>query len=197
MKGVAQGTPAQSALATAASGGSIANGTYFVKVTAITSIGESAPSNEQTITTTGTGISTITVTWSAITGATGYKVYFGTVTNQENTVSTFGAVTSNVFTTLPVTAGSPPAGGAGAAADTLIYGFHILSNGTAVTVTLTGFIDSNGAAASITWTGSTTTDTLIIFPAPILNEFAALVATASVDAKAWLFTGAYNAGGSG
>jgi hypothetical protein len=89
-------------------------------------------------------------------------------------------------------------GAGGAASDTLIYGFHILANAiTAATVTLTGFIDTNGNAASITWTGSTATDTLIIFPAPILNEFAALVATPSVSAKVWLFTGSYNAGGSG
>src|SRR5215472_957825 len=86
----------------------------------------------------------------------------------------------------------------GAPNDTLIYGFHILAVAvTAANVTLTGFIDSAGNPASITWTGSTSTDTLIIFPAPILNEFAALVVTPSVDAKAWLFTGAYNAGGSG
>jgi hypothetical protein len=88
-------------------------------------------------------------------------------------------------------------GSGGAAGDTLIYGFHILTNATAVTVTLTGFIDSNGSAASIVWSGSTTADTLIIFPAPILNEFAALVVTPSVSAKVWLFTGAYNAAGSG
>lgn len=100
----------QAALATAASGGAIANGTYFVKVTALLVSGESAPSNEQSVTTTGTGISTITVTWSAVPGVTGYKVYFGSAgAGSENVVQTFGIVTtSGALTALPVTAGTPP-----------------------------------------------------------------------------------------
>ena len=88
-------------------------------------------------------------------------------------------------------------GAGGASGDTLIYGFHILTNATAVTITLTGFIDSSAAAASIVWTGSTTADTIVVFPAPILNEFAALTATPSVAAKVWLYTSAYNAAGAG
>lgn len=101
--------PNQAALATAASGGSIANGTYFVKVTALLTSGESAASNEQSITTTGTGISTVTVTWSAVAGATGYKVYFGSAgSGSENVFSAFGLVTTNTFTALPVTSGTPP-----------------------------------------------------------------------------------------
>lgn len=87
------------------------------------------------------------------------------------------------------------AGTAGAVGDTVVYGFHIIANATAVTVTLTGFVDSTGAAASIVWTGSTTVDTLVQFPAPLLNEFAALTATPSVAAKVWLFLGAYDAAG--
>lgn len=196
-KGVVQGDPVQSALATAASGGSIANGNYFVKVTAVTFLGEGLPSNEQTITTTGTGISTITVTWSAVTGATSYKVYIGTTTNGENLVSTVTGAVTTTLTALPGTSGTPPTTGAGGPGDTLIYGFHILSAGTAATVTLTGFIDSDGAAASIVWTGSTSVDTIVQFPSPILNEYAALVATASVDAKVWIYIGPYNAAGTG
>lgn len=104
--------PNQSALATAASGGGIANGTYFVKVTAILPGGESSASNEQTITTTGTGISTVTVTWSAVAGASGYRVYFGNAgTGSENVFSLLGIVTTNIFTALPVTSGTPPAVG--------------------------------------------------------------------------------------
>lgn len=101
----------QSALATAASGGAIANGTYFVQVTALIGGVETPASNEQSITTTGTGISTITVTWTAVTGSTGYKVYFGSSgSGSENVVQTFGAVTTTgALTALPVTSGTPPA----------------------------------------------------------------------------------------
>jgi hypothetical protein len=99
--------PVQSPLATAASGGAIANGTYFVKVTAILPAGETATSNEQSIVTTGTSISTITVTWSAIAGATGYRVYFGTTSNIEN-VYAAEAASPVVFTAIPTLGGTPP-----------------------------------------------------------------------------------------
>ena len=88
-------------------------------------------------------------------------------------------------------------GAGGKAGDTLIYGFHILTNATAVTLTLTGFINSGGTAASIVWTGSTTADVIVAFPTPLLNEFAALTVTASVANLAWVYLGAYNASGSG
>lgn len=86
------------------------------------------------------------------------------------------------------------AGTAGSAGDTLIYGFHILTNATAVTVTITGFINSAGSNASIVWTGSTTADVIVVFPAPILNEFAAFTATASVTNAVWLYLAPYNGG---
>lgn len=96
-----------------------------------------------------------------------------------------------------IKAGVALSSGTGAAMDTLIYGFHILANATAVTVTITGFIDTNAANASIVWTGSTTVDTIVQFPTPLLNEFAAMTVTPSVAAKVWLYLGAYNAEGTG
>lgn len=104
------GAPTQTAPSTAASGGTIANGTYYLKITATTANGESLPSGEQNITTTGAGISTITANWNAVTGATGYKVYIGTAAGQENLVATVGAVTTDTLTALPGTSGSPPSG---------------------------------------------------------------------------------------
>lgn len=89
------------------------------------------------------------------------------------------------------------AGTAGVPLDTLVYGFHILTNAVAVTCTIAGFIDSSAAAASIVWTGSTSQDIIVQFPAPILNEFAAMTATPSVAAKVWLYVGSYNAAGTG
>jgi hypothetical protein len=53
---------------TATTGGSIAAGTYYLKVTAVNSKGETVGSNEVSVTTTGT-TSTITITWGAVINA--------------------------------------------------------------------------------------------------------------------------------
>jgi hypothetical protein len=106
--------PVQSALSTAASGGSIANGVYFAKVSAITPYGETQASNEQTVTTTGSGISTITATWSAVPNAINYKVYLtaaGGGAGNENVVSTVaGNLLTTTLTAAPGTSGAPLAG---------------------------------------------------------------------------------------
>lgn len=93
--------PVQTAPSTSASGGSIATGTYYYKVTATNSSGETTGSNEENIAVTGpTG--EVTVNWNAVTGATGYKIYRGTSAGVENalvaTISN-GATTSFVDTT--------------------------------------------------------------------------------------------------
>lgn len=109
--GVSGPGPVQTAPATAASGGTFADGVYFIKVTALINGVESAPSNELSITTAGGGASTVTVNWNAVQGATGYKVYFTAVgggAGNEKFVQTFGnVVTSGALTALPATAGSP------------------------------------------------------------------------------------------
>lgn len=92
--------PVQSALATATTGGTIAAGTYRYIVTAINANGETTKSNEQTIVTTGS-ISTVTVTWAAVTGATGYKLYktaAGGATNTELLYKTVGLVITDIDT---------------------------------------------------------------------------------------------------
>lgn len=92
--------PVQSALATAGTGGTIAAGTYIYAVTAINANGETTRSNEQTIVTTG-ATSTVTVSWAAVSGATGYKLYKtadGGGTGTELLYKTVGAVTSDIDT---------------------------------------------------------------------------------------------------
>lgn len=92
--------PVQAALATAASGGTITAGTYRYVVTAINANGETTASNEQTIVTTGS-TSTVTVTWGAVTGATGYKLYktaAGGATGTELLYKTVGLVVSDIDT---------------------------------------------------------------------------------------------------
>lgn len=102
--------PVQANLATAATGGTIADNTYFVKVTATNAAGETIGSNEKSVTTTGGGLSTITASWAATTYATGYKVYIGTSSGAENKVATItgGSITSLVLTALPGTSGTVP-----------------------------------------------------------------------------------------
>ena len=102
--------PVQAALATAASGGTITAGTYKYMLTAINAVGETNPSNEQTIVTTGS-TSTVTVTWATVTGATGYKLYktaAGGATGTELLYKTVGAVTTDIDTSPGSPAGALP-----------------------------------------------------------------------------------------
>jgi hypothetical protein len=92
--------PVQSALATATTGGTIAAGTYRYAVTAINALGETLISNEQVIVTTG-ATSTVTVTWVAVTGATGYNLYktaAGGLTGTELKYKTVGLVVTDIDT---------------------------------------------------------------------------------------------------
>lgn len=79
-------------------------------VTAINANGETMPSNEQSIVTTGS-TSTVTVTWTAVTGATGYKLYktaSGGATGTELLYKTVGVVTSDIDTAPGTPAGAIP-----------------------------------------------------------------------------------------
>lgn len=88
--------PVQDPLATATTGGTLAAGTYRYYVTATNADGETTVSNEESIVTTG-ATSTVTVTWTAVTGATGYKIYRTAVDGASGTqllLATVGAVTT-------------------------------------------------------------------------------------------------------
>jgi hypothetical protein len=65
------------------SGGSLADGTYYYTITSTLGTLESTPSDEVFATTTGS-TSEVALTWSQVPGATGYKVYRGTATGDEN-----------------------------------------------------------------------------------------------------------------
>jgi hypothetical protein len=87
--------------------GSVPAGTYFYKITAITALGETTVSQERSATLASTG--EIVLVWVAVTGATGYKVYRGTVTNTQNKlVTTTGAVTTFTDQTASPPTGIPP-----------------------------------------------------------------------------------------
>jgi hypothetical protein len=102
--------PVQTALSTATTGGTITAGTYKYIVTAINALGETLSSNEQTIVTTG-ATSTVTVSWGAVTGATGYKLYktaSGGATNTELLYKTVGVVVTDIDTAPGAPAGALP-----------------------------------------------------------------------------------------
>jgi hypothetical protein len=69
-------------------GGSFAAATYFWKVTALDSSGETVGSNEVTNAVALNG--TETLTWNAVPGATSYRVYRSTATNAELLIASAG-----------------------------------------------------------------------------------------------------------
>src|SRR3954462_9218480 len=100
----------QAALSTNAAGGTIAAGTYKYVVTAINALGQTMASNEQTIVTTGS-TSTVTVTWAAVPGATGYKLYktaAGGATGTELLYKTVAVVTTDIDTAPGAPSGALP-----------------------------------------------------------------------------------------
>lgn len=72
--GVVINPPVLNAPTPATTGGTLAIGVYKYVLTAINALGETVASNEVSATTT-TNASTVTNTWTAVTGATGYKLY--------------------------------------------------------------------------------------------------------------------------
>lgn len=101
--------PVQSAPSTATTGGTFAAGTYYIRVTALVDGTETVASNELSQVTTG-ATSTVTANWAAVTGATGYRIYVGTVAGAQTLYKAVGAVLTDTMTAAPSTAGSPPPG---------------------------------------------------------------------------------------
>ena len=67
------------------SGGLLTAGNYFYVVTSTTATGESPASNDIFVTTTGSD-SAVTLSWSQVPGATGYRVYRGNFGGAEHTL---------------------------------------------------------------------------------------------------------------
>lgn len=105
--------------ASAGSGGVITNDEYFFRVSVVTWDGESLASAEVSETTSG-GADTITISWTAITGAMFYKVYEGLTTGVLTLIRVIAAktydangtitgnVTSLIFTADPAANTSAP-----------------------------------------------------------------------------------------
>lgn len=109
----ALGAPTLNAPTTATTGGTLAAATYYYKITATRSagvVGETTPSAEQSVVTTGS-TSTVTLTWAAVTGASGYKIYRGTAAGQEVLTHTVTSGATTTYTDAGDAAGAdtPPA----------------------------------------------------------------------------------------
>jgi hypothetical protein len=112
-------TPVNAAFATATTGGTLAAGTYWYRVSAINSRGETIASTETSQVTTGS-TSTVTVNWGAVTGATGYKVY-GRTTGAELLIATVGAVTTYIDTGAITPSGALPTANTTSGDDTALF----------------------------------------------------------------------------
>ena len=91
----APGTPTTALVAA----GNLSAATYCYKVTALDANGgESLPSTEGTCRASSGSNKEITVAWTAVTGASGYRIYRGTATGAENVYFPCAAVNSGSFT---------------------------------------------------------------------------------------------------
>lgn len=91
---------------TSTSGGTLAAGTYYYVVSTLNAAGESARSNEVSVVTSGS-TSSNTITWAAVPGATGYRIYRGTAAGGENVYYSVGVVTTYTDTNAASTGGTP------------------------------------------------------------------------------------------
>lgn len=109
--------PAQPVPTTAATGGTVADGTYKVAVSYVNASGETTASTQGTIVTAGGGLSTITVpSPSAQPGATGWYAYVSqaggsTVTRQQAAGSPTNIGTGLTLTAPPTSGGAQPLAG--------------------------------------------------------------------------------------
>ncbi|GEM_PF-6663697 len=105
--GVGIPTPGIPNLVASSSGGSLATGTYYYKITALDGVGETAGGTEASAAVTGPNGS-VAISWTAVPGATSYRIYRGTSAGGENVYYTTTG-TSFTDTGAAGTSGSPPA----------------------------------------------------------------------------------------
>lgn len=107
--GVSLPSPGLPTLTPSATGGTLPAATnYNYRISALNAVGETIPGPEAVTAATTTGATgSIVVTWPAVTGATGYKVY-GRVQGVEQLLATVGAVLTYTDVGTPAPAGAIP-----------------------------------------------------------------------------------------
>jgi hypothetical protein len=163
---------------------------YGYKVTATNAAGETLPSTEGT-TTTGnaalTGVNYNALTWSAVAGATGYKVYGRASGGPWLLIATLGAVLLYSDTGAVTPAGSPPVVDSSGSAYT-----HVIKGGTTLPVGFTmekGFTD---AGVYIPFYGGRINKAIIKFTQDqiVTGTFDALYQQQGAPSGSTIFTGA-------
>ncbi|HEV8189515.1 MAG TPA: hypothetical protein VGP83_17300 [Pyrinomonadaceae bacterium] len=153
-------TPVNGTFTTSTTGGSLSASTArFYRVAAFDAVGTTLPSAETSIT-TGLGIAnTITVTWSAVPGATGYTIY-GRTTGAETLLATVngGAVTSWTDLGWATPSGAMPVLNTTGLTNTALLLISGAANvaGTATTNVPNLLVQPAGTAARTTWSTSGT-----------------------------------------
>lgn len=109
--GAPTGTPGSDA-------GSVADGTYYYVVVAVDETGETLKGTESSAVVVASPNNQVALTWPAVTGATGYKVYRTTTSGTYTTPSLVGTVETNSLTDTLAT----PTSGAPLATATATYG---------------------------------------------------------------------------
>lgn len=90
-------------------GGTLAARTYYYVVTALGTTGETLASNEKSATVASGVTGSVALAWTAVAGATGYRVYRGVTAGSEFVYYAPGNVTTYTDTNATSTGGSPPA----------------------------------------------------------------------------------------
>lgn len=95
---------------TPTTGGSLSNGTYYLKIISLKAGEVTSPAKEISVILTGSNTA-ISSAWAAVAGVDGYRVYIGTAAGAENVYFnvTPGTATSLLITSLGGTSGVPPA----------------------------------------------------------------------------------------
>lgn len=131
----------------ATSGGSLAAGTYYFKVTAVFytsgAVASSLPSNEVAVSVGASGA--VHLTWAAVSGAEQYRIFHGTSAGAESQYVEIAAASSPSYTaTGSGTAGAPPS----SASLWIVKNLFELKNAQRVTVE-GNIIENNWAAAQV------------------------------------------------
>jgi len=103
-------TPVAPTFTTATTGGTLAPGTYYYRITAVSGTGETLASTEASqVVPAGTSTNTVTLTWAAVSGAETYKVY-GRTTGAELLIASAVSVLTYTDTGSITPAGALPTG---------------------------------------------------------------------------------------
>ncbi|QNK82580.1 glycosyl hydrolase family 28-related protein [Nakamurella sp. PAMC28650] len=191
---IALGQPAKPTLTPSTTGGTLPAGQKFYVVTALNATGETMASGESVVTTTGT-TSSVALAWTAVTGASSYKVYRGTTGGSESVYYTTATNSYTDINGIGTTASQP--------ATNTAFVTHIAGAGPSYiggSLTALSFTGSGSGLTAIPETAITNLTTDLAAKAPLVSAALTGVPTAPTaapgTASTQLATTAYSDAGS-